>query len=729
MILMKSSRLIGALSLAFTFHVAGIHAQTADLSTVTIEDLMKIHVTSVSKKDQELFGTPSAVYVLTNEIIRRSGATTIPDALRLVPGIQVAQIDANKWAITARGFNGLWANKLLVLVDGRAVYTMVSGGVYWDAQDFILEDVDRIEVIRGPGSTVWGANAVNGVVNIITKSSESTQGVLATVSTGTADPGIASFRFGGRAGTHGSYRLFMKQSNHGEMTDGFGQGAANQSHLSLAGFRSDLNLTAADSLTVQGSILNGASGQRVNFFSGSDPSAPPLEVSEISPMRSGSLVARWQRTSSSHSNFSAQMFWDRNYRRLLGVSDLNTQTFDLSLEHHFTVGTRHDLVWGAGQRFWSDREEVVLGGPIDPPSSRIRVSNAFIQDELTLVPDRVRLTLGSKVEHDTIAAIEFEPSARMTWFATARQNVWGAVSRAARTPSRIERAVHIDYPVAAGPNGEVITVSIRGGGASLKTEHTVAYQAGYRAEPHSGLAFDITSFYNVYDKLLTVNAVTPLLSQYGDGMSGRSYGMEALARWQATRDLAGGDPIQPVAYCVEGHPIAHRRPRPSARSRPTVAGAIATEPEGRMAARCVAGSDRPAGVVQPPRLQPGGHPDWRASTPRTQRHACRAEPAPGHPLGVRRLRRCGLEPGSPQRVSQSGVAVLDGARHGPSAPGALCRLFACLLATAVGAALAARPAIAQSASIDDVKAAFLFNFTKFVRMAGRRVPERRPAHS
>jgi iron complex outermembrane receptor protein len=539
----KSSQLIAVLSVGLALRAAGAGAQTPDLSKVTIEDLMKIQVTSVSKKPQELFGTPSAVFVLTNEAIRRSGVTTIPDALRLVPGIQVAQIDGNKWAITARGFNGLWANKLLVLVDGRVVYTPVSGGVNWDVQDFLLDDIDRIEVIRGPGSTVWGTNAVNGVINIISKSSASTQGGLVSVSTGSQDPAIESFRYGGRVGGHGHYRLFMKQSNHGELADANGNAAHDQSRLTRAGFRSDLDLTPIDSLTFEGSVIDGESGQRINSFAGGG--APPVVVSTNAPIRAFSLVGRWQRTSSPHSAFSVQAFWDRSNRRVLGLGDQTTHTFDLELQDHVTIGPRNDLVWGAGGRVWGDRQEVVLGGPFDPPSSRSRLFNAFVQDEFALVPGRLNLTLGSKLEHNSTAGFEPQPTARIAWLPTARQTVWSAVSGAVRTPSRLERALHLDIPAFPGPTGQLIAVRYRGG-ADLKTEHTNVFEVGYRAEPHSGLALDVSAFYNDYENLRTENAVMSferdpgpphavLTHQYADGMNGKSAGVELLGRWQATR--------------------------------------------------------------------------------------------------------------------------------------------------------------------------------------------------
>ena len=416
---------VAALSFVLTLQAVTAGGQTRDLTDISLEDLINIRVTSVSKKEQDLFVTPSAAFVLTNEAIRRSGATSIPDALRLVPGMQVAQIDGNKWAISTRGFNALFSNKLLVLIDGRVVYTPVTGGVYWDLQDFPIDDIDRIEVIRGPGSTVWGANAVNGVVNIISKSSRLTHGGLVTASSGTSDPAIVSLRYGGRVATHGSYRLFVKQSNRGAMEDAAGNAGHDQSRLTQAGFRADLDLSPIDSLTVQGSVLNGSSGQRVIAHLARYAPSPRAEESTISPIRVRNAVARWERTLSPKSSFSVQAFWDHSYRLVVNKAE-TAQTLDLEMQHHLAVGGRHNLVWGVGQRFSSDRIDVVFAEYFDPASSRTRLFNAFVQDEIALVPGRLNLTVGSKLEHNTFAGLELQPTARIAWFPTPRQSVWGA---------------------------------------------------------------------------------------------------------------------------------------------------------------------------------------------------------------------------------------------------------------------------------------------------------------
>lgn len=517
-------------------------AQSATtLDQVSIEDLLNIEVTSASKKEQTLFRTAAAVYVLTNEDLRRSGVTTIPDALRLVPGLQVASIDANKWAVSARGSNGMWANKLLVLMDGRVIYTPVTSGVYWDLQDVLLEDVDRIEVVRGPGASVWGVNAVNGVINIISKPAESTQGGLVSVASGSVTPGIAAFRFGGHAGDRGFYRVFGKHASRGPFVDGTGADASDTSRMSQVGFRVDFAQNDTDSWSAQGSAQAGESGQRINQHLSSYVPAPRVILSNMSPAHTGNVLARWTRTRSRDSGMSLQAFWDRSYRFVVGKGE-TTQTFDVEFQHRFRPRRNHDVVWGAGQRFWSDREEVVFGEFFDPTSSRIRLFNAFLQNEIAIVADRLYLTAGVKFEHNSVAGVELQPTVRLAWLPTSRQTVWAALSRGARTPARLERALHVDVAAFRGAGGQLMVVGIRGN-PDLRTEHTTASEIGYRIEPGTHLSFEVAAFYNVSRDLKTENAATAfettpgpphvlLLRQFASGMGSESAGAELLVRWR-----------------------------------------------------------------------------------------------------------------------------------------------------------------------------------------------------
>jgi iron complex outermembrane recepter protein len=539
---MRFQWLTASVLLVSTLATSAQAQNPVDLGAVNLEDLLKIEVRSVSKKEQQLFRTPAAVYVLTSEDIRRSGASSLPDLLRLVPGLQVAQIDGNKWAVTARGFNGLWANKLLVLVDGRVVYTPVSSGVYWDLQDYMLDDIDRIEVVRGPGATVWGANAVNGVINILTKSAEVTQGGFLALRTGTPDNALVGARYGGTLGSRGHYRLYAKRTQRGELVDETGAGAGDDSRILQGGFRVDLRTSSSDAWTFEATAMDGESGQRVYEPITSYAFVPRAIIKTRSPLDSQFALARWTRNRSQRSGLSVQAFWDHSYRLVVGKGEA-TQTFDVEFQHRFPLGRRHDVVWGAGQRFWWDEEDVKFAEYLDPSSSRTRLFNAFVQDEVALLPT-LNLSAGSKFEHNTIAGFEVQPTARLAWMPTARQSVWFAASRAARTPARIERALHVDMAVFPDAAGHPIVLSLRGSPA-VKSEHTTAYEVGYRIEPNHQLLFDVAAFRNRYRDLIgirerTAFETTPapphvsLIQEHTNGVSGESEGIEVLARWQPT---------------------------------------------------------------------------------------------------------------------------------------------------------------------------------------------------
>ncbi|MGE0862803.1 MAG: TonB-dependent receptor plug domain-containing protein [Vicinamibacterales bacterium] len=513
-----------------------------NLEQATLEDLLNIEVTSASKKEEGLFQTAAAVHVLTNEDIRRSGATNLPDVLRLVPGLHVATIDGNKWAVSARGFNGLWSNKLLVIVDGRVVYTPVSSGVYWDLLDLMLEDIDRIEVVRGPGASVWGANAVNGVINVISKAADATQGSLLSVNAGSLTPGIGAFRYGGRVGSRGSYRVFGKHSARGAMQDDAGATAADASRISSTGFRVDFDRNTNETWTVLGSARTGESGQRIyEPLSSYAPTSLGI-IDTVSPVHTGHLLARWTRNWSPDSRLSLQAFWDRTSRTPINKGE-TTQTFDFELQHQFKAGHGHDLVWGAGQRFWSDREDALFGDYFEPSSSRRRLFNFFVQDEITFTGLPIHLTFGTKIEHHSGAGVEVQPTARVAWLPSPRHTVWAAVSRAARTPSRLERALHYDFAAYPDADGQLTVLGVRGD-PDLRTEHTVSFEAGYRANPGLGVSFEGTAFHHVYSDLVTENLAvrfetTPapahlaIVRQISSGMGGESVGAEALVRWRA----------------------------------------------------------------------------------------------------------------------------------------------------------------------------------------------------
>jgi iron complex outermembrane receptor protein len=378
---------------------------SSDLAEASLEDLMNTKVTSVSRKEQKLSTVAAAIYVITQEDVRRSGATAIPDLLRMVPGLDVAQIDADSWAISSRGFNEQIADKLLVLIDGRSVYDPSFSGVFWDQQNVPMEDIERIEVIRGPGATVWGANAVNGVINIITKSSKATQGGLLTAGAGSSEAhGLV--QYGGRIGHKGTYRIFAGHDNYNQRVDEIDQPAADGWHLTHGGFRSDWDLSGRDALTVEGDILTGRERQTITGFISLNP---PLTgtVRDLVRPGSGDILGRWSHTFWGRSDMELQVYCDGINRTGRGVRQL-WHTFDLDFQHHLAVGSRQDIVWGFEYRHTAD--DILPGSAISfsPASRSGNLSSVFIQDEFKLA-DSLSLTLGSKLEHNTYTGFEVEP--------------------------------------------------------------------------------------------------------------------------------------------------------------------------------------------------------------------------------------------------------------------------------------------------------------------------------
>jgi iron complex outermembrane receptor protein len=510
---------------------------------MSLEDLMNIEITSVAKKEQKLFRSASAVYVVTQEEIRRSGVTSIPEVLRLVPGLIVARIDANKWAVSARGFNGGFANKLLVLIDGRSVYTPLFAGVYWDVQDTLLEDVERIEVIRGPGATVWGANAVNGVINIITKRAEETQGALMTMGAGTQERGLGGGRYGGKLGANAHYRIYSKYFSQDEFAPLPGENAADEWDVLRGGFRIDWAISSSNSLTLQGDVYNGDAGARVQTTSLSPPFTPILD--KRIKTAGGNILGRWQHTFSNTSELLLQLYYDRSERGHIPTRE-DRDTFDLDLQHHFAWGKRHDIVWGLGYRATADK----LGGSFtvsfDPEHRADNLFSGFVQDEILLAGDQLRLTLGSKLEHNDYTGCELQPSVRLLWTPDTRRTAWAAISRARRTPARSEDDIRINVAAFPGADGPLTLLSLFGN-RKLRCEDLIAYELGYRTQPKKNISLDITAFYNFYDHLrsnepgipffesspLPPHLVLPMV--FDDKMHGEAYGVESVAHWTPTK--------------------------------------------------------------------------------------------------------------------------------------------------------------------------------------------------
>ena len=508
----------------------------ADLTSQSIEDLMNIQVTSVSKKEQNLSQVAAAVFVISQEDIRRSGATVIPDLLRMVPGLDVAQINANTWAISARGFNLQFANKLLVLIDGRAVYTPLFGGVNWDTVDVPLEDIDRIEVIRGPGGTIWGANAVNGVINIITKSAASTHGGLAVAGGGNTQQGFGTTQYGDDAGKKVDYRVFAKYLNDDHFPDLNGQNGDDGWHLLHGGFRLDSTLTTKDSLTVQGDLYSGSEGAVIVHSSFSPPEN--TAVGRLSELSGGDILGRWHHSFSDGSDTTFQFYFDR-YSRSGPESSEVRNTFDFDFQHHFVWGSRQDLIWGLGLRHTADQTVGTIDQAFTPPDQAGQQFDFFIQDQITLQPDRVFLTVGTKVENSYFTGFDLEPTARIAWTPSVRHTFWGAVSRAARTPTRRDEDLDAVLAALPGPSELVLL-----GNPKAKTEHVIAYEVGYRTQPLGNLSVDATVFLNTYQSLESVEGLPdivqsdpPLLihrETFGNDLHGTTSGAELAANWKVT---------------------------------------------------------------------------------------------------------------------------------------------------------------------------------------------------
>jgi iron complex outermembrane receptor protein len=474
-----------------------------DLSEVPIEDLMNIKVTSVSKKEQKMSQAAAAIFVITQEDIHRSGATNIPDLLRIVPGLDVSQINVNNWAISARGFNRQFENKLLVLIDGRAVYTPLDGGVNWDTQDVPLEDIDRIEVIRGPGATLWGANAVNGVINIMTRKAADTQGGLITGGGGTEGQVLGTAQYGGTLRGNTFYRIFIKYLNHGSLAELSGKRGDDAWNLLHGGFRADSAISTNDSLTAQADLYDGREGAEIiHIFSVDPPVVDNLETRFS--ISGGNILGRWNHVYSSRSDTLLQFYFD-NYTRTGPEASEHRNTIDIDFNHHFALGSRQELVWGAGYRRSWDKTLGTIDEAFNPSGESLQLFNFFAQDTITLNPDRLFLTIGSKVENSYFTSYGIDPSIRLAWTPSNWMTLWSAVSRAQRSPARADTGLVASLTVFPDPAGSSTPVEVIFlGNRQIMSEHLVAYEVGFRTQPNSRFSADVSSFFNHYDHLVSV---------------------------------------------------------------------------------------------------------------------------------------------------------------------------------------------------------------------------------
>ena len=511
----------------------------SQLKRLSLEELTNIEITSAARRPEPLADTPAAVTVLTAEDIHRSGFTSVAAALRLVPGLNVARVDSQTWAISSRGFNDVFANKLLVMIDGRSIYTPLFSGVFWDVQDVVLEDIDRVEVVRGPGATLWGANAVNGVISIITKSARDTQGLLISGGGGTEERAFTSVRYGAKLSDDAFVRVFAKYTNRDSSALPFNGQAFDAWEMYRAGFRLDWDPNRENTFTFQGDIY---AGDKERLYAVPTPTFPFAgRVRSEDYVAGGNLLARWSHTFAAGSQLTVQTYYDRTIRDTAIFSETR-DTGDFDLQHRFALGSYQEIVWGVGFRSTRDDITNTLNVSLVPDSRTLNLYSAFVQDEITIVPERLAVTLGSKFEHNDFTGFELQPSIRGWWAPAARQTLWASVSRAVRTPSRAESDVRINpAPPAPIPPGRLTVF----GNPDMVAEELLAYELGYRAQPHERLTFDLALFYNDYENLRTLERVArgPVSpSIVGNNLAGETYGAELSATVQAAQPwrLQGG---------------------------------------------------------------------------------------------------------------------------------------------------------------------------------------------
>jgi iron complex outermembrane receptor protein len=513
-----------------------------DLTDLSLEQLMNVKVTSVSKKPQTVSASAAAVHVITSKDIRRSSATSIPELLRNVPGLNVARIDSSKWAISARGFNGRFSNKLLVLMDGRTLYNPHFSGVFWDVQDTFIDDIERIEVIRGPGGTVWGANAVNGVINIITKSAKKTNGALVTGIFGSEEHGNFAGRFGQAINDHSDIRVFVKHTKRDSSPLPTGPDGSDDWDIQRGGVRYDNKLRSGGDLMVQSEVYTGNAGQLVAFPSLTTPFTTTF--SDDAEVNGQFVLGRWSSPVNDNSQISIQTYLDRTVRRE-AHANLEVLTFDIEAQKRQRFAKIHDVIAGFGYRFNRDDIEASANVSITPSSDTYHVFSAFVQDEISMTDD-IKLTVGSKFEHNSFTGFEFQPSVRALWQVTPKNSLWTAASRAVRSPSRGEAGSTTNLAVIPGAP-PIQTRSF--GTSSYTSEDLIALEAGYKTQAAPRVNLDIAAFYNIYDNLRTTEPGTPFVEAtpapfhlvlpltLANNMSGDAYGVEIGADWRAKRWL------------------------------------------------------------------------------------------------------------------------------------------------------------------------------------------------
>jgi len=529
MLRVVASHTISILFLGFFLPAFVLHAEVesvqppAELKRLSVEQLMNIEVTSVSRRSEKLAETASAIQILTGDDIRRSGAMNLADALRLSPNLQVQQINSYASVVSARGFTALFANKLLVMIDGRSVYTPLDAGVFWDAQNLLLEDLERIEIISGPGGTLWGANAVNGVINIITKSARDTQGIFLSGGGGSFLQDFGALRYGGGNGSNLFYRVYVQRFDQNSTLRPNGDDGMNSWNMTQGGFRMDYYPAEPDMLTLQGDYYSGVE------YNIAGPTNSTIDGQNV--------LGRWTRTFSEESDLKLQLYFDRTWRHdIPSTASDELNTYDIDFQHRFPLFKSQSILWGAGYRLMQDDTHTTspFVGFV-PPERNMQLFSGFVQDEATVIPERLKLTIGTKIEHNDFSGFEVQPSGRIAWTPSERHTVWGAISRAVRAPSRIDSDYHIPktppFAIAGGPN--------------FDSEKVIAYELGYRTQPLSKLSLSLAAFYNDYDDIYSVeqaNPPAPFPYTIQNGVDGQSWGVELSATAELTKwwRLRGG---------------------------------------------------------------------------------------------------------------------------------------------------------------------------------------------
>lgn len=529
------------------FAMAAVEPTT--LANLSLEELSNLEITSASKRGERLSDAPASVYVITADDIRRSGALSLPEALRLAPNLHVAQNNVGAYSISARGFNSLSANKLLVLIDGRSVYTPLFSGVFWDAQDVMLQDIARIEVISGPGGTLWGVNAVNGVINVITKSARDTQGGLIAAGTGNRETDVSA-RYGGvlgedapESGNSSHYRLYAKNFNrqHSRTLDGTESNDAWR--MSQAGFRIDWQ-RPGEQVSLQGNVYKGQRDQ---------PQPGEIVLTGVNfnlgniPLSGTNLMGRWEHVLDGGSTVTFQGYYDQTVRNVQGIYAQTLDIVDLQVQQSASPLAGHKLVWGGEYRHAADRVTNATASFLFLPAHvKQDWASLFAQDEVTL-GDKLRLTLGGRVERNDYTGAEFLPSARLAWKLSPNHLVWGGASRTVRAPSRLDRDVFafvpLTPPVTVGPDTYTELRLI--GGPNARSETAQVFELGYRGQPTANTSYSVTLYRTNYDHLHTQElSVAPPLVFYAfeNGMKGSTTGIEMWGTYQAspTWRLRGG---------------------------------------------------------------------------------------------------------------------------------------------------------------------------------------------